>query len=102
MPYPGTITRTNEHIFPDGTRKFSLRELARFQSFPDSHIFGRNVVKQSRPRNLMALILVANAVPPKMARRIFEKVVEKLRETDNVVVASRNGSSSTREVIELD
>jgi len=50
----------------------------------------------------MALILVANAVPPKMAHRIFEKVVEKLRETDNVVVASGNGSSSTREVIELD
>jgi site-specific DNA-cytosine methylase len=42
LPLPGTIMASqNSHfIFPDGTRPFTKREIARFQTFSDAHIFG--------------------------------------------------------------
>ena len=52
QPYPGTIVAsgtTGEIVHPCGTRYFTLRELARIQTFSDSHVFGKtHVKKQSR------------------------------------------------------
>jgi site-specific DNA-cytosine methylase len=43
------MTSNSTHVFPDGTRPFTKRELARIQTFSDAHIFGdTGVDKQSR------------------------------------------------------
>jgi len=47
MPLPATIKTSNSTlIFPDGTRPFTKRELARCQTFSDAHIFGESNVER--------------------------------------------------------
>jgi site-specific DNA-cytosine methylase len=47
LPFPGTIMAANaEHVFPDGTRRFTLRELARIQTFSDAHLFGETRIQR--------------------------------------------------------
>jgi site-specific DNA-cytosine methylase len=71
----------SDRIYPDGSRFFTMRELARCQTFADSHIFGE--VRVERQSMCLGLAdVVGNAVPPLFAQRIFESVVKELRETD--------------------
>src|SRR5438552_2938628 len=52
-PFPGTITARNcLEIYFDGSRPFTKRELARIQSFSDSHIF-RNTYTRRQSRSLI-------------------------------------------------
>ena len=46
--FPGTIkaSSNSERIYPDGTRFFTMRELARCQSFSDDHVFGETCVER--------------------------------------------------------
>jgi site-specific DNA-cytosine methylase len=47
-PFPGTVMTSNaSHVFPDGRRLFTKRELARIQTFPDTHILGNAKIERS-------------------------------------------------------
>jgi DNA (cytosine-5)-methyltransferase 1 len=55
-------------IHPDEDRGLSVREAARLQSFPDNYEFLGSIGFQQQQ--------VANAVPPLLAKAIFDKIVE--------------------------
>jgi len=55
-------------IHPHEDRGLSLREAARLQSFPDHFIFEGSLSFQQQQ--------VGNAVPPLLAKVIFEKIVQ--------------------------
>ncbi len=60
--------RKNMLIHPNQHRGLSVREAARLQSFPDSFVFKGSIGFQQQQ--------VGNAVPPLLAKAIFEKVKE--------------------------
>ena len=60
--------RKNMLIHPDEDRGLSVREAARLQSFPDSYVFDGSIGFQQQQ--------VANAVPPILARRVFDAVIQ--------------------------
>lgn len=59
--------RKNMLIHPFENRGLSVREAARLQSFPDKFIFKGNLGNQQQQ--------VGNAVPPLLAKAIFEKIL---------------------------
>lgn len=67
-PHWGTV------ILPDQERTLTVREAARFQSFPDSYRFTGSRVSQ--------YVQVGNAVPVLMAKAIAERIREHLDEID--------------------
>ena len=60
--------RKNMLVHPREDRGLSVREAARLQSFPDAYRFFGSIGKQQQQ--------VGNAVPPIMAQRIFEVILE--------------------------
>lgn len=64
--------RKNMLIHPTQNRGLSVREAARLQSFPDQYIFYGPLNSQQQQ--------VADAVPPLLARKIGEKIIERLEE----------------------
>jgi site-specific DNA-cytosine methylase len=55
LPFPVTIIASGNtgNVYPDGTRPFTKRELARCQTFDDTHIFGNVCIeRQSTAFNL--------------------------------------------------
>lgn len=62
--------RKNMIIHPWADRGLSVREAARLQSFPDWYIFKGSIGFQQQQ--------VGNAVPPLLAKYVFQKVVEKI------------------------
>jgi DNA (cytosine-5)-methyltransferase 1 len=62
--------RKNMLIHPVQNRGLSVREAARLQSFPDSFIFRGPLVSQQQQ--------VGNAVPPLLAKAVFESVLNAL------------------------
>jgi DNA (cytosine-5)-methyltransferase 1 len=59
--------RKNMLIHPTQDRGLSVREAARLQSFPDSYVFNGSIGLQQQQ--------VGNAVPPALARVVFERIV---------------------------
>ncbi|KAL4794419.1 S-adenosyl-L-methionine-dependent methyltransferase [Aspergillus venezuelensis] len=67
-----TITcNGGENYHPSGQRGFTTREYASLQTFPLDFQFKKNARKQ-----------IGNAVPPVLARAIYEEVIRSLQETD--------------------
>jgi len=62
--------RKNMLIHPWSDRGLSVREAARLQSFPDSYVFTGSIGFQQQQ--------VGNAVPPLLAKHVFERIVERL------------------------
>lgn len=60
--------RKNMLIHPFENRGLSVREAARLQSFPDNFIFKGNLMNIQQQ--------IGNAVPPLLAKAIFEKIIE--------------------------
>lgn len=60
--------RKNMLIHPTQDRGLSVREAARLQSFPDNYVFHGSIGFQQQQ--------VGNAVPPILAKAVFDKVME--------------------------
>lgn len=61
---------------PSGRRPFTLRELAKLQTFPLYHSFaGARGVTEARRQ-------IGNAVPPVLARAMLRAIVKSLKESD--------------------
>lgn len=60
--------RKNMLIHPNQNRGLSVREVARLQSFPDDYVFFGNLGSQQQQ--------VSNAVPPLLAKSIFQEIVK--------------------------
>jgi DNA (cytosine-5)-methyltransferase 1 len=71
--------RKNMLIHPHEHRGLSVREAARLQSFPDSFVFKGSIGLQQQQ--------VGNAVPPLLAKTIFETVIEAHRGYSAVIAA---------------
>ncbi|AWN49343.1 DNA (cytosine-5-)-methyltransferase [Methylobacterium terrae] len=59
--------RKNMLIHPREDRGLSVREAARLQSFPDEYVFCGSIGHRQQQ--------VGNAVPPMLARRVFERIM---------------------------
>ena len=80
-PYDGnrplrtTITcNAGQSWHPSGLRAFTLREIACLQGFPLEHEFGNVGVRKQ----------IGNAVPPIVAKLIFETIIKHLKEVDSI------------------
>ncbi len=60
--------RKNMLIHPEQDRGLSVREAARIQSFPDWYQFMGSIGFQQQQ--------VGNAVPPLLAKAVFERIVQ--------------------------
>lgn len=72
----GTITAaaTPEHsgiVHPTENRRYSVREIARIQSFPDDYVFVGDSVSSKYK-------VIGNAVPPKLAHVVGDSIVDQL------------------------
>jgi DNA (cytosine-5)-methyltransferase 1 len=78
-----TINTSNEQYFhPDKDRRFTVRELARIQTFPNDFEFFGSIKNQKK--------LVGNAVPVMMAKAIGESIVKSFEEK---IVCSKEDSA---------
>ncbi|KAF8859361.1 S-adenosyl-L-methionine-dependent methyltransferase [Acephala macrosclerotiorum] len=68
-------TSGGQNYHPDGRRDFTLREYACLQGFPLNHVFRGNYVKKQ----------IGNAVPPVVAKVLFESIRRDLDRTDGIV-----------------
>jgi len=68
-------TSGGQNYHPSGTRDFTLREYASLQGFPLNHVFrGTGVKKQ-----------IGNAVPPCVAKVLFESIKRDLDKADGII-----------------
>lgn len=88
-------------VHPSHLRRFTVRELACLQTFPDRHRFFGLVGQQRRQ--------VGNAVPPLMAEALLRQVRAAMRESDArdaaaaaAAIAPAAAPAGLRAVIELD
>ncbi|CZR51525.1 uncharacterized protein PAC_01402 [Phialocephala subalpina] len=68
-------TSGGQNYHPSGMRDFTLREYACLQGFPLNHVFRGNYVKKQ----------IGNAVPPVVAKVLFESIRRDLDRADGIV-----------------
>lgn len=68
-------TSGGQNYHPSGLRDFTLREYACFQGFPITHVFKGSYVKRQ----------IGNAVPPVVAKVLFESIKRDLDRADGIV-----------------
>ena len=68
-------TSGGQNYHPDGKRDFTLREYATLQGFPPNHVFAGYGIKRQ----------IGNAVPPCVAKVLFESIKTQLDEVDGVL-----------------
>ncbi|KAF7908312.1 uncharacterized protein EAF01_004067 [Botrytis porri] len=79
---PRTMTTSGgDNWHPSGKRGFTDREFACLQGFPLKHQFGQNGIKRQ----------IGNAVPPVVAKVLFEGIRRFMEGTDGVVRDERDG-----------
>jgi DNA (cytosine-5)-methyltransferase 1 len=82
-PSPTVVSLPDDFVHPDIPRTLTVRELARFQSFPDSFEFRAKETTGSLRRRIEVpqYTQVGNAVPPKLALAVgsvFYKILERV------------------------
>lgn len=91
-PSPTVVSLPDDYVHPDEPRTLTVREMARFQSFPDSFEFRAKETTGSLRRRVEVpqYTQVGNAVPPKMAfavgnvfYEILSAYIEKSRKVPN-------------------
>ena len=77
-PSPTVVTIADDYISPFENRTFTVRELARLQSFDDSFEFlGKRTTGGLRRRiEVPQYTQVGNAVPPLLAKAIAEEILK--------------------------
>ena len=88
LPCPTVISLPDDYVHPDEPRTLTVRELARFQSFPDKFEFrSKETTGGSRRKfEVPQYTQVANAVPPKLAfavGKIIQEVLAKNEALEN-------------------
>lgn len=75
-PSPTVVSLPDDYVHPEEPRTLTVREMARFQSFPDSFEFRAKETTGSLRRRFEVpqYTQVGNAVPPKMARAVGASV----------------------------
>lgn len=81
LPAPTVVSLPDDFVHPQLPRTFSVRELARFQSFPDSFVFRAKETTGSHRRRFEVpqYTQVGNAVPPLMAEAVGRTIKSLLR-----------------------
>ncbi len=79
-PSPTVVTIADDYIHPSEDRTFTVRELARCQSFDDSFEFlgKRNTGGLKRRVEVPQYTQVGNAVPPLLAKAIATEIMKVL------------------------
>ena len=82
LPAPTIVTLPDDYISPYQNRTFTVREMARLQSFDDSFEFlgKRTTGGAKRKVEVPQYTQVGNAVPPLMAKKIADVIKECLEE----------------------
>lgn len=77
LPSLTVVTLPDDYISPFENRTFSVREMARLQSFDDSFVFlgPRTTGGERRRLEVPQYTQVGNAVPPLLARAIAEQII---------------------------
>ncbi len=77
-PSPTVVSLPDDYVHPDRPRTLTVRELARFQSFPDSFEFRSKETTGSLRRRFEVpqYTQVGNAVPPRLGRAVGVAVLE--------------------------
>ena len=85
-PSPTVVSLPDDYIHPLEPRTLTVRELARFQSFPDSFEFRAKETTGSLRRRVEVpqYTQVGNAVPPKMAKAVGLAVKAMLEENQSL------------------
>ncbi|SHF02348.1 DNA cytosine methyltransferase [Schwartzia succinivorans] len=80
LPSATVVSIADDYISPWEDRTFSVRELARLQSFDDSFVFcGKRTTGGLKRRvEVPQFTQVGNAVPPLLAKAVAEKIIEVL------------------------
>lgn len=78
LPSLTLVTLPDDYISPFENRTFSVREMARLQSFDDSFVFygPRTTGGDRRRTEVPQYTQVGNAVPPLLAKAVAEKIKE--------------------------
>jgi DNA (cytosine-5)-methyltransferase 1 len=79
-PSPTVVSLPDDYVHPEEPRTLTVREMARFQSFPDSFEFRAKETTGSLRRRFEVpqYTQVGNAVPPRLARAVGLSVKEAL------------------------
>lgn len=81
-PSPTVVSLPDDYVHPDQPRTLTVRELARFQSFPDNFEFRSKETTGSLRRRFEVpqYTQVGNAVPPRLGRVVGEVILAVLKE----------------------
>ena len=79
-PSPTVVSLPDDYVHPERPRTLTVREMARFQSFPDTFEFRSKETTGSHRRRFEVpqYTQVGNAVPPRLGRAVGEVVYEVL------------------------
>ena len=79
-PSPTVVSLPDDYVHPERPRTLTVREMARFQSFPDSFEFRSKETTGSHRRRFEVpqYTQVGNAVPPRLGRAVGEVVFDVL------------------------
>lgn len=86
-PSPTVVSLPDDYVHPDAPRTMTVREMARFQSFPDSFEFRAKETTGSLRRRVEVpqYTQVGNAVPPKMAKAVGLSVIAALELAQSMI-----------------